>query len=160
MKITRAMASDLPEILALQKLAFQENAIRYNDSNISPLRQTLDELIEEAQTHVILKAVVQDKIIGSVRGVLRADHAYIGRVIVHPDYQNQGIGRKLMTAIENEFDTTKFELVAGYLDDKNIALYTKLGYQIYGEEKESENLSFVQMRKETCDLQSRRLLDA
>ena len=146
-KILKSNENDLPEILELQKLCFSENAIRYNDPNIPPLKQTLDELIEEAKSHVILKAVDGAKIIGSVRGCRKTDHCYIGRLIVHPDYQNQGIGRRLMAAMENEFGDSVFELTAGHLDDKNISLYQKLGYKTYGTEKISDNLSFVLMRK-------------
>ena len=146
-KILKSDANDLPEILELQRLSFAENAIRYNDQNIPPLRQTLDELIEEAKSHIILKAVDGAKIVGSVRGCRKPDHCYIGRLIVHPDYQNQGIGRRLMAAMENELGGSAFELTAGHLDDKNISLYGKLGYKAYGTEKISDNLSLIKMRK-------------
>ena len=145
--LSKADKDDLPEILALQKLAFYENSVRYNDVNIQPLTQTLSDITEEAKTHIFLKATVDGKIVGSVRGILRDDHAYIGKLIVHPDYQNRGIGRKLMLAVESEFDTTKFELGTGHLDTKNIAFYTKLGYEIYAKEKVSESLFFIRMRK-------------
>ena len=148
LEILKALENDLPEILALQYLAFRENAVRYNDFNIPPLVQTLDELIEEAKSHVILKAVVDGKIIGSVRGCRRPDHCYIGRLIVHPDFQNQGIGRKLLYAIEDEFGAGRYELTTGHLDDKNISLYIKLGYAVCEREKISDNLYFIHMRKE------------
>lgn len=147
-EITKAETSDLEDILNLQRLSFQENAVRYNDNNISPLTQTLEELEEEAKTHIILKAVFDGKIIGSVRGCMVEDYAYLGRLFVHPDYQNRGIARMLMAAIEDEFNTDKFELVVGHLDDKNIALYRKLGFIAYKEEKISENLYFIHMKKQ------------
>jgi ribosomal protein S18 acetylase RimI-like enzyme len=148
--IQHANQDDLAEILALQKLAYQENAVRYNDINIPPLTETLDEMIEESKSHIFLKAVVDDVIIGSVRGCKKDDcaYAYIERLIVHPNYQNQGIGRKLMTAIEQELNASVYRLVAGHLDDKNISLYSKLGYVIYGEQIQiSPNLSYVHMEK-------------
>ena len=147
MTIQHANTNDLPEILDLQKLAFHENAMRYNDFNIPPLTQTIDELTRESKSHVILKAVIDNKIIGSVRSCQKDDYAYIGRLIVHPDYQNQGIGRRLMIAIENEFDVPKYKLTTGHLDDKNIELYSKLGYKIGEKEKISENLYFIHMEK-------------
>ena len=138
----------MPEILALQKSAYQENAIRYNNSNIPPLQQTLDELNVEIEHKIFLKAVIDDIIVGSVRGCKKDDHAFIEKLIVHPDYQNQGIGRKLMFAIENEFETSVFRLFTGHLDDKNISFYSKLGYVIYGEQEYvSPELSFVHMEK-------------
>ena len=125
MKILRANEDDLPEILALQKSAYQENAVRYNNFNISPLQQTLDELNVEIEHKIFLKAVIGDIIVGSVRACKKDDYAFIEKLIVHPDYQNQGIGRKLMFAIENEFETSVFRLFTGHLDDKNISAYIR-----------------------------------
>ena len=148
MKILKAYVNDLPEILALQKSAYQENAIRYNDPNIPPLQQTLNELNIEIERKIFLKAVIDDIIVGSVRGAKKDDHAFIEKLIVHPDYQNQGIGRKLMLAIENEFDTSVFRLFTGHLDAKNISLYSKLGYVIYGEQEHvTPELCFIHMEK-------------
>jgi len=39
-----ASKEDLEEILALQKLAFEENARQINDFGIAPLTQTIEEL--------------------------------------------------------------------------------------------------------------------
>ena len=148
MKILKAHKDDLPEILALQKSAYQENAGRYNNPNISPLQQTLDELNAEIKHKIFLKAVIGDIIVGSVRGYKKDDHALIEKLIVHPDFQNQGIGRKLMFSIEHEFETSVFRLFTGHLDDKNISLYSKLGYIIYGQQEYvSPELSFVHMEK-------------
>ena len=83
-----------------------------------------------------------------MRGCEKEDYAFIEKLIVHPDYQNQGIGKKLMSAIENELETKIFRLFTGYLDEKNISLYSKLGYVIYGEQEQvSPTLSFIRMEK-------------
>ncbi len=60
---------------------------------------------------------------------------YIGRLIVHPDYQNQGIGAKLVEDIEMSYpDFNRFELVTGYKSKKNIYFYQKMGYKIFKKE--------------------------
>jgi ribosomal protein S18 acetylase RimI-like enzyme len=52
----------------------------------------------------------------------------IYKLIVHPDYQNRSVGRKLMLKLENLFDSgTRFELWTGRKNEKNISLYEKLG---------------------------------
>jgi hypothetical protein len=72
----------------------------------------------------------------------------IGRLIVHPDYQNRGIGTRLMNEIERCFDEAKrFELFTGHKSERNIALYRKLGYRIFRSEKISGNLTLVYMEK-------------
>lgn len=147
LEILTACESDLPDILALQRLAFQETARRYNDFKIPSLLQTLDELTEESKSFVILKAVVENIIVGSVRACERDDYCYIGRLIVHPDFRNKGIGRRLMAAIESRFDVQRYELMTGNLDEKNRALYSKLGYTVFKTEKISDNVQLIHMEK-------------
>jgi len=108
MIIKRAKESDLSEILSLQKKAYQSEAKIYNDFSIPPLLQTLDEIKDEFKKGIFLKAVENEKIIGSVRGnLIDSETCYIGRLIVHPDFQNQGIGTKLMKEIEDKFSYCK-----------------------------------------------------
>jgi len=149
LKIMKASEDDMNEILKIQKLAFQENAVRYNDPNIPPLIQTLEEFIDKAKGHVILKAVMDGKIVGSAKGIQNGSRCRISNVIVHPDHWNKGIGNRLVEAIESEFDVDVYELVTGYRDDKNISLYEKHGYVISEGyfEKITERLYFIHMSK-------------
>jgi ribosomal protein S18 acetylase RimI-like enzyme len=130
MEIKRAVAGDLAEILALQKLCYQENAARYNDFSMQPLTQTVKEIEGEFKRGVMLKAVEGGKIIGSVRAYESKGACHIGKVIVHPDRQNLGIGAKLMAEIEASFpNVSRYELFTGHKDEKNIYFYGKLGYK-------------------------------
>ena len=66
---------------------------------------------------------------------------YIGRLIVHPDFQNQGTGTKLMNKIERLFNNSKrFELFTGHKSKWNIYFYQKLGYRIFMTKKITDNL--------------------
>lgn len=147
MEILRVSESDLTEILSLQRLAYHENAERYNDFKIPPLTQTLEDLREELKSSVILKAVHEAKIVGSVRAIKKGINCNIGRLIVHPDYQNKGIGRELIAEIEKIFEGSRYELFTGHLDEKNLAFYEKLGYKRYKEEKINDSLGFVYFEK-------------
>ena len=132
MKITQADLNDIEEILNLQKLAFQSQAKIYNDQYLPPLIQKLDEIKEEFLEKIVLKALSDGKIIGSVRAHEDKGTCHIGRLIVHPDFQNQGIGKQLMKAIEDFFkECRRFELFTGYKSEKNLHLYKKLNYKIY-----------------------------
>ena len=139
--------ADLEEVLNLQKLAYHENAMRYNDFAIPPLTQTLEDLKEESKSSIILKVVEDRMIVGSVRAFEKDGSCYIGRLIVHPDYQNKGIGKKLMKAIEKCFEGVRFELFTGHLDEKNLAFYEKLDYKRFREEKINHSLWFVYLEK-------------
>lgn len=142
-----AVEGDLEEILDLQKLAYRSEAEIYNDFTIPPLTQTLESLKEEAKTSIILKVVEDRRIVGSVRGIQKNGICYIGKLIVHPDYQNKGIGRKLMEAIEKCFKGVSYELFTGYLSEKNLAFYEKLGYKRFKTERVTDNLQLVYMEK-------------
>lgn len=124
-------AGDLEELLALQKLAFQEEAELYNDFKIPPLTQTLSEIEREFQTRIFLKIREAGRIVGSVRGDCdAAGVCSIGRLVVHPDCRNRGLGRQLMGAIEARFPEARtYRLFTGHKSVRNIALYEKLGYR-------------------------------
>lgn len=132
MKIERALLEDMEEILILQKLAFQSQAKIYNKNDLPPLIQTLEEIRKEYASHIFLKAVVDEKIIGSVKGSMEENTCHVGRLIVHPDHQDQGIGKKLMQIIENYNENIqRFELFTGHESKKNIYLYESLGYETF-----------------------------
>lgn len=139
--------ADWEEILALQQLAFQSEAALYGDYTIAPLRQTIDELKAEARKSIFLKVVADRRIIGSVRAYQQEDTCHIGRLIVHPDYQNQGIGQRLLSAIEGCFGGLRLELFTGSLSQKNLALYEKMGYKRYRTEEIKDNQQMIFLEK-------------
>jgi ribosomal protein S18 acetylase RimI-like enzyme len=110
--IVHASPDDAPAILELQKLAYRGEARLYDDWTIPPLTQTLDELIGDFTTKICLKAQVEGKIVGSVKGFQAGDTCYIERLIVHPNFQAQGIGTALMAQIESCFDSLSPEAFA------------------------------------------------
>ncbi len=148
MFIQRATESDAKEILALQKLAYISEAEIYNDFTIHPLHQTLNEITSEIEMQYVLKCVMNDRIVGAVRAYMTEGTCFICRLIVHPKFQNQGIGTKLLKEIENHFDRAKrFELFTGHKSQKNLHLYQKHGFEIFKSEKVNEALTLVFMEK-------------
>lgn len=145
--IEGASISDSEQILSLQKLAYQSEAETYNDCNIEPLVQTLELLQKQFEDHMILKAVLDDMIIGSVRANEQDGTCYIGKLMVHPDHQNLGIGKMLMSSIERHFPNCRYELFTGSKSEKNITLYKKLGYKAFHENFISSDLSLIYMEK-------------
>jgi ribosomal protein S18 acetylase RimI-like enzyme len=147
-KITLASSEDAVAIHELQVLAYQAPARRYNDFTIPPLRQTIEELTAEFARKIFLRAQLEDRIIGSVRGTQEGDSCHIDRLMVHPDYQGQGLGTELMKEIESQFTfVQRFELFTGHKSTSNIRLYERLGYVTFNSEAVNENLSFVFMEK-------------
>lgn len=147
-RMDKAQADDAEPILALQKLAYQSEAELYDDFTIPPLRQTLEEMVRDIQTQHVLKACKGDQIVGSVRAMIKEDACAIGRLIVHPDYQRQGLGTRLMNEIETLFsDAGRFTLFTGHKSDGNIRLYQRLGYAQTHTTKVNDRLTLVFLEK-------------
>lgn len=129
--ILKATISDLPNILELQKKAFRSVAILLNITEIQPMIQTYDELLQEFDESIILKYIQDCQIVGSVRAYVDKDNiCHVGKLIVHPDYQNKGIGKALMIEIEKKFMTcSKYQLFTGKITPNTLYLYLKLGYK-------------------------------
>ena len=140
---------DLPEILALQKLAYQREAELNNDYGIPPLMQSMDEIIEEFGQRFFLKVILENTIVGSVRAHLDEAHTcHIGRLIVQPEVQNRGLGTQLMAAIEARFaGATRYELFTSERSTRNLSLYQKLGYRIFRHDRLSERVTLVYLEK-------------
>ena len=146
--ITEACISDCKEILSLQKLCYIQEAEIYQDYSIHPLSQTIEDIEIEFHKSVLLKCVYAKKIIGSVRAFDDNSTCRIGKLIVHPDFQNNGIGKELMKQIEKHFsDSKRFELFTGEKSIKNISLYQKLGYSIFKREEIKPSLELVFLEK-------------
>jgi GNAT superfamily N-acetyltransferase len=146
--IEQANVEDAQEILDLQKLAYQSEAAIYNDYTIPPLTQTLEGIETDFGKQVFLKATIEGRIIGSVRGILNGGTCFIGRLIVHPDFQNRGIGARLLNKIEQTFSQAqRFELFTGDKSERNLYLYQKQGYKPFKTEMITEDLGIVFLEK-------------
>ena len=147
-KISLAELTDLDKILELQKEAYFQEAEIYNDFNIQPLTQDIDSLKSEWQKGIVIKAEKNEQIVGSVRAEMVNNVCKIGKLIVKPDYQNQGIGKQLLKEIEKLFDNCSvYELFTGFKSEKNLAIYRKLGYKDCKEEQINENLKLIYLQK-------------
>lgn len=146
--IAPAERADAAEILALQRLAYQGEALLYGD-DIPPLRQTLAGLEAEFDDGVILKAASGGRILGSVRLRRRGASAEIGRLIVHPSAQRRGLGGRLMAAIESAApEAAPFELFTGDRSDGNLRLYRRLGYREFRRDRVRPGLTLVFLEKD------------
>jgi ribosomal protein S18 acetylase RimI-like enzyme len=147
-EIRRAVAGDAAEILALQKLCYRSEAALTDDFEIPPLTQDLASLERDFAAQLFLKAVDGGRLIGSVRAYQRDGTCHVGRLIVHPEVQNRGIGTRLMHEIEALFPhATRLELFTGEKSERNITLYRKLGYRAFKTERLSPRTMMLFMEK-------------
>lgn len=147
--ITDANFEDARAILSLQKRAYiQEVEKAGDDYGIPPMRQTLSEMEDDFKHYVILKAMKQSLIVGSVRAKMNDEICYIGRLIVEPIFQQKGYGAALMKSIEERFPQAKeYELFTGENSHENIRFYSKRGYALLEHFSGLNGLKLVRMRK-------------
>ena len=150
-KLMKAELSDMEAILQLQYTAYQSEAELVGDYTIQPLTQTIDEITNEFNKGVILKAVINGTIIGSVRAYADDDTVYVGKLIVRPDHQGKGIGKRLLAAIESKIHRKRFELFTSSKNERNLGLYEKSGYKRCREETSEAGIIFVYMEKKYDD---------
>ncbi len=149
MIISPASFSDLPEIHALQRLAFQTEAEILQDWTIQPLTETLEEVQKEFEAGPVLKACDEKtgQIVGSIRGQVNDRTLFFAKLVVHPDFRRQGIGRALLEELEKTVPHQRAELFTRADNLGNVHLYESVGFRQVRTVKENEKLSFVFFEK-------------
>ncbi|EKD26904.1 MAG: hypothetical protein ACD_79C00972G0010 [uncultured bacterium] len=145
--IEPATKNDALEILELQKTSYRNEVELYNDPSYPPLTQTVESLVETFEKEYFLKAVMEGKIVGSVRARMENDTCYIRRLVVHPIYQNYGIGKRLIQTIEYQFrDAKRFEIDMTAKTKRIIFFFKKLGFKFLKKE-EIDSRTWVYLEK-------------
>ena len=146
--ITKAQQKDLEEILKLQHRAYQSEAALFGNKDILPLTQTLDEVIEEYNEGLVLKMTDgSGVIIGSVRAKEKDGTVYIGKLMVRPDHQKKGFGKRLLLEVEKYYPGKRYELFTSTRSKDNIRLYESAGYREFDRKAVDDELIFVYMEK-------------
>ena len=144
--IEEALPEDLPAILDLQKRAYLSEAEIYGYS-IAPLTQTLEDIRSSFRELSFLKAIHNGQLVGSIRARIGEGTCFIGRLVVEPEFQHQGIGRKLLATMEALHPGMRFELFTGHLSQRNIELYEKMGYRPFKTVRIGDRESLVYLEK-------------
>ena len=140
--IRPALASDLPRIMEIERLAFGEQWDYYQ------FKASLDDIFQ----------VAVDAATGDIVGFLVAccceisRRGIILRLAVHPDYQGRGIATQLIDRSFGELkkeDLDEVELDVDILKGGTIHLYEKMGFQMVYllSPSEEDDDTFYIMRK-------------
>jgi GNAT superfamily N-acetyltransferase len=148
--IASAAPGDAGEILTVQRAAYLVEAQLYGDPFISPLVESIDRIRRAISGDaVVLKAQSAGRIVGAVRAQFSERTCLVGRLVVAPDRQGEGVGTRLMGALEDEVcgRVDACVLFTGHLSDGNLRLYRRLGYAETHRERVAAHLMLVHMRK-------------
>lgn len=124
--------NDAGEILTLQRAAYLTEAAAHNDFNLPPLTQTLAELTDELGDPSVTALGIREggRLVGAVRVRRSEDAVELGRLIVAPDRQGQGIGTQLLLRAETvHSEASEMRLFTGEHSAANLRLYARYGYR-------------------------------
>ncbi|MEO3803974.1 GNAT family N-acetyltransferase [Nonomuraea sp. B1E8] len=146
--IERAVAADAGEILTVQRAAYVSEAQLYGDPYIPPLVESLEQVRKAIEGAVVLKALDAGRIVGAVRGQLSGTTCVVGRLVVAPDRQGQGLGTALLRSLHAEVpEASAFDLFTGHLSEGNVRLCRRLGYRETRRERMDDHLTLVHLRR-------------
>jgi len=143
LRLRRADSTDAPELRVLQLACWVAEALDNERLDIPALHETLDDVrrgIDVQQTWVVREG---PRLVGSVRGTIHGDAWEIGRLMVAPDLAGRGLGRFLLTWIEDQVPDgiLRLELFTGARSARNLRIYTGAGYVLDGEAQGVAHLS-------------------
>jgi ribosomal protein S18 acetylase RimI-like enzyme len=84
-----------------------------------------------APTAIFLVAESDGRLVGSILGTHDGRKGWINRLAVDPAYRRQGIGRRLVEAVEQRLEQLGIEIVACLIEDWNkdsLAAFQAMGY--------------------------------
>lgn len=128
--------SDAGEVLTLQRAAYVTEAQAHGDLNLPPLRQSLSDLSAELRREGVVAVGWRDgggRLVAAVRATVSTEDgtvAEISRLTVVPDRQGQGLGSRLLRAVEDRLPVgvREVRLFTGERSEANLRLYRRHGY--------------------------------
>jgi len=145
-KIELATIEDVPELLELQRKAFGPQCVELGYEDAPPMTETLEQAYEDFAKCTTLK-VQNDagRIIGSIRGSVTDGSLYMGRLMVLPEYRQQGIGKQLFREIQQILPHNRAWLCTCKQVPAPYEFYLREGFKSYKEETVGPGLMWVYM---------------
>lgn len=144
-RFRRATLDDVAEIVLLVNSCYRGDSSRVGWTTEADLldgtRTDEDEitgLITQPDSMLLL-CVEEDEIIGSVHIQKQDDSSYLGMLVVKPNLQGGGVGRRLMEAAEvrarEEWGSKRMTMTVISVRDTLISYYERRGYRRTGQMK-------------------------
>lgn len=124
--------------------AYQTYSDRIDITHLPPMNI---DYVEEIRTSEVWIAVSEETLAGAMILVADADQFLIANIAVHPEFQGNGLGRRLIDFAQSQASQrayTEMHLATHPLLIENISLYTHLGWIEYARDR-----SHIRMKKST-----------
>lgn len=101
--VRKAEKADIPKIHEITEIVFKIYAENADvKGTLSALKETYEDIEKDIKTKEVFVALLNEEVVGSVRVEVKPDKtAYLSRFGVKLDYQNNGVGKILINAVDN-----------------------------------------------------------
>jgi tRNA (guanine37-N1)-methyltransferase len=136
LEIRLATRADAGELFTLTRACWLQELWANPGVVIPALEESFEDAVRGIDDWTTFVAVAGHRIVGSTRGRLVGDGTVwdVGRVMVAPDLQGRGLGRRLLELVEQAApaEATSYELWTGANSVDNLRMYKKAGYRLRG----------------------------
>jgi predicted N-acetyltransferase YhbS len=143
MMIRKAQLADIPALDTLVNSAYRGNSSRQGWTTEADLldgirtdREALVQMLQEPGTTILVHYTESGRLTGCVYLKNKGTSLYLGMLTVAPTEQNQGLGKKMLTAAEQQARTegcTSIRMTVISVRAELIAWYERHGYRATGE---------------------------
>lgn len=113
----------------LQQLAFEEEGRRCATRDIPPLTEPAAAIAGHIKEHLALVAERTGVVVGCIRGIIENGVCTIRDLVVDPARQGQGIGSRLLLALESSLTPVdRINLTTNTLMQGNERFYSRHGH--------------------------------
>lgn len=139
-----ATQADIAEIMDVVNLAYRggKSSVAWKNENHlvqGPriIKEDLEKYVQADGSIILLLRTTSGVLAGTVHVEKHGDEAHIGMLSVHPDYQNFGLGKRLLIIgaayAREEFHCRVAKMFVFGGRQELLAWYTKMGYELTGE---------------------------
>ena len=143
--IVRAQLADAPQVASCVEAAYQHYIARIG----KPPGPMLDDYVKIISQHLVWIIKHEGQVVGLIVLMEKEGGMLLDNVAVHPAYQGQGVGRRLMAFAEREARQRGFDDLHLYTHEKmseNLKIYEKLGF-VETERRSESGYERIYMKK-------------
>ncbi|MCM1438475.1 MAG: GNAT family N-acetyltransferase [Roseburia sp.] len=152
-QLIKATERDSTEIWTMQKAAFTDLLIKYQDYETSPANEPLEKTITRLnQPFTYFYFIVENgKKVGAIRVVDKKSEGglkHISPLFIMPEYRNRGYAQAAILKAEKIHGSNGWEIDTILQEPSNCHLYEKMGYHRTDKVKEANSkLTLIYYRK-------------